>query len=300
MSNTNSFFQTSLNHYLQYQQKFIESLQMPDELLLQAIDYVMQTPGKKFRAMMVYATGQIFKLPHVILDPIALTIELIHAYSLVHDDLPAMDNDDYRRGKPSCHKAFDEATAILTGNALHHLALEHLIEKLPNHISAKQTLQIIHIILNQIGPKGILSGQSMDLKMLHLPNLTLETITQIHHLKTTALLNAIVESVCEAATTDVKTQNALQLYANHLGLAYQMFDDYGDVYATEQWGKKQSSDQINQKTTFVQFYDQTTLKDKIFEELRFAKKAISRLDANEYLNDLITPLEQKLEAIQLL
>lgn len=300
MSNINNFFQSSLDHYLEYQQHFIETLEIPDNLLLEAIAYVMQTPGKKFRAMMVYATGQLFKLPLEILDPIALTIELIHAYSLVHDDLPAMDNDDFRRGKPSCHKAFDEATAILTGNALHHLALNHLIEKLPNVISSQQTIQIIHIILNQIGPKGILSGQSMDLKMLHSSDLTLETLTQIHHLKTTALLYAITESVCEAAGADSEIHKCLNLYAKHLGLAYQMFDDYGDVYATAQWGKMHSSDESNQKITFVKFYDQGTLKNKIFNELLHAKQAISGLKLNQYLIDLIEPLEQKLEAIPLL
>jgi farnesyl diphosphate synthase len=299
MSTTNKFFENALDHYLQYQQNFIDTLNVPDDLLQEAIIYVMQTPGKKFRALMVYATGQIFHLPHCILDPIALTIELIHAYSLVHDDLPAMDNDDFRRGQPSCHKAFDEATAILAGNALHHIAFSHLIEKLPPHISAQQTLNIMAIILKNIGPQGILSGQSMDLKILHLPDLSIETITQIHHLKTTALLKAITDSICEAAQADIPAQSALDTYVQHLGLAYQMFDDYGDVYATAQWGKNHSSDQSNQKTTFVSFYDQETLKSKISEELLQAKQAISKLASNEYLTDLILQLEQRLEAISL-
>ena len=299
MSTTNKFFQNALDHYLQYQQNFINTFNIPDDLLREAIIYVMQTPGKKFRALMVYATGQIFNLPHSILDPMALTIELIHAYSLVHDDLPAMDNDDFRRGQPSCHKAFDEATAILAGNALHHIAFSHLIEKLPPHISTQQTLNIMAIILKNIGPQGILSGQSMDLKMLHLPDLSIDAITQIHHLKTTALLKAITDSICEAAHADIPTQSALDTYVQHLGLAYQMFDDYGDVYATAQWGKKHSSDQSNQKTTFVSFYDQETLKTKISEELLQAKHAISKLKSNEYLSDLILQLEQRLEAISL-
>ena len=286
----NVFFENTIKHFNAYQQDFLEHLQFPDHLLLEALHYVMQSPGKKFRAQMVYATGYLFQLPQTILDPLALSIELIHAYSLVHDDLPAMDNDDYRRGRLSCHKAFDEATAILTGNALHHLAFSLLVEKLP----PQYALAVIHLILKHIGPQGILSGQSMDLKILKKDKINLEQLIEIHHLKTSALLEAIVESVsiCGQATPD--TQQALLNFAKHLGLAYQMLDDYGDVYAAKTWGKNHSSDTSNQKYTFVQFYAKDELKDLIKEEFNHAKQSIQTLKDSIYLMDLVQQIEKRL------
>lgn len=284
------FFENSLEHFKAYQQDFLNHLAFPDHLLLEAVQYVMQTPGKKFRAQMVYATGFLFQLPNALLDPIALSIELIHAYSLVHDDLPAMDNDDYRRGRLSCHKAFDEATAILTGNTLHHLAFSLLIEKLP----AEYALPVMQTILQHIGPQGILSGQSMDLKMLKKGKISLEQLIEIHHLKTSALLEAVVESVGICAQISAQTQQKLFDFARHLGLAYQMLDDYGDVYAAHSWGKNHSSDASNEKFTFVQFYPKETLKNLINEEFNKAQNAILPLEHSIYLIHLVKQIEQRL------
>ena len=251
-------------------------------------------PSKKFRAKLVYASGQIFSLPFNVLNPLALAIEMIHAYSLVHDDLPAMDNDDWRRGLASCHKAFDEATAILTGSALNHLAFEVLIEELPeNH----DCLRIIQTILNYIGPKGILSGQNMDLHLLTQQQLPLEKLIQIHHLKTSTLFHAIVDSVCILGHAKPKEKQCLNLYVNHLGLAYQMFDDYGDFYATEQWGKNKSSDLHNKKHTYVNFFDQQELKQQILKQLNHAEKSIEHLINPEYNQYLIQLIIEKVQAI---
>jgi len=288
-----AFFKEKLQHFNQYQEQFLNQLQFPDPVLLEATHYVMQTPGKKFRASMVYAAGQIFNLPYEILDPIALSIELIHAYSLVHDDLPAMDNDDYRRGKLSCHKAFDEATAILTGNTLNHLAFSLLLERLP---SAK-AIPVTQIILEQIGPHGVLSGQCLDLRLLQNQDLTLEQLKQIHDLKTTALLEAIVLSVAVCADASQNQTQILKDFTHHLGLSYQMLDDYGDVYASDQWGKNQSSDLSNQKMTFTYFYPQEELRHLINNELTQAKKIIESLNESTYLNFLVEQLEQKLNNI---
>ncbi len=285
------FFENTLEHFNAYQQDFLSHLEFPDQLLLDAVQYVMQTPGKKFRAQMVYATGYLFQLPYSLLDPIALSIELIHAYSLVHDDLPAMDNDDYRRGRLSCHKAFDEATAILTGNTLHHLAFSLLIERLP----PKYALHVMQNILQQIGPQGILSGQSMDLKLLKNGKISLEQLIAVHHLKTSALLEAVVESVGICAQVSAQTQQKLFDFARHLGLAYQMLDDYGDVYAAKIWGKKHSSDVSNEKFTFVQFYPKETLKNLISDEFNKALAAILPLENTLYLIHLVKQIEQRLK-----
>jgi farnesyl diphosphate synthase len=287
------FFEQKIQDFNQYQFQFLNNLNFPDKLLLESTLYVIQTPGKKFRAMMVYACGQLFDLKNSILDPIALSIELIHGYSLVHDDLPAMDNDDYRRGQLSCHKAFDEATAILTGNTLNHLAFSLLLEKLPSSLAVPVT----QLILNKIGPHGVLSGQSLDLKLLQNKDLNLIQLKQIHHLKTTALLEAIVLSVAICAHASGEMTDSLQSFAKHLGLAYQMLDDYGDIYATAQWGKKHSSDLSNQKMTFAQFYSQKELKKLIQNEFHQAKQVINVFANTIYLVDLIEQLELKLHQI---
>ncbi len=288
------FLVTQLHDFEIYQRNYLDSLISADMLLLDAIKYVLNTPGKKFRAMMVYACGQLFAIPSASLHPLALAIELIHAYSLVHDDLPAMDNDDFRRGKPSCHKAFDEATAILTGNALHHLAFAHLLEKLPPNMASI----VCKIVLDKIGIQGILSGQNLDLKALQKTDIELATLERIHYLKTTTLLEAIAISVAAIASATEIDKHALTQFCNHLGLAYQMLDDYGDYYATESWGKGQASDLNNKKFTFVQFYDKENLESAILEEVMLAKESLVHFNHKEVLLELTEQIRQRLNLIR--
>lgn len=285
------FFENCLMQYDNYLQSYLSDLLIPDEVLKKAVVYVLSMPSKKFRAQMVYATGQIYNIPLQKLHPLALAIEMIHAYSLVHDDLPAMDNDDFRRGMPSCHKAFDEATAILTGNTLHHLAFSHLLEELPKLFSESQCLICVKTILHYIGPQGILSGQSMDLRLLSQPQLTLEQLTEIHHLKTSALLQAIVDSIWVLGNKNQHQEKMfLNQFVQHLGLSYQMFDDYGDVYATNIWGKQQSSDNANEKNTYVKFYQQNELKEAIIKQIAEAKHSLKKLAQYQHLEFLVDKL----------
>ena len=288
------FFQDTIKQYNVYLSKYLNQLSCPDPLLREAINYVLNTPSKKFRAKLVYATGQIFALPLNVLNPLALAIEMIHAYSLVHDDLPAMDNDDWRRGVASCHKAFDEATAILTGSALNLLAFELLIQEL---INTPNCLHVIQTILHYTGPQGILSGQNMDMHLLTQQQLPLEKLIEIHQLKTSTLFHAIVESVCILGRASLEEKQALILYVKHLGLAYQMFDDYGDFYATEQWGKNKSSDLSNQKNTYVKFFEHQDLKQQILNQLGEANKSINKLNNPEYNQYLIELIVKKVQAI---
>ena len=287
-------FHAYVRQFEDYQTHYLASLTSADPSLLEAIQYVFNSPGKKFRAMMVYACGDLFALPCNRLHPLALAIELIHAYSLVHDDLPAMDDDDFRRGRPSCHKAFDEATAILTGNALHHLAFAHLLDTLPS----QHAINVCKLILDKIGINGILSGQHLDLTFLHHSNINLDQLKQIHYLKTTTLLEAIALSVVSISDANFGAQQALTQFCKHLGLSYQMLDDYGDYYATASWGKKQASDLKNNKSTFVQFYDKSSLEQLILDELTLAKKALMRFDNKEKLLDLCEQIKARLTAIQ--
>ena len=292
-----AFFADAIYQYNQYLEEYLHQLKFPDNLLLEAVQYVLMTPSKKFRANLVYATGAIYNLDQKILNPIALAIEMIHAYSLVHDDLPAMDNDDWRRGQPSCHKAFDEATAILTGNTLHHLAFSLLLDVLPQYLPSNDTIDIVQTIIKYIGPSGILSGQSMDLQLLNQPGLTQQKLTEIHHLKTSTLLHAVVESVWIAGNGTNDDKQKLNQFAMHLGLAYQMLDDYGDMYVTESWGKNQSSDAINQKTTYVNFYNQFELKLAIKAQFNEATHSIQHFCNHVYLNHLLIQLVTKINSI---
>lgn len=290
-------FTQDLEGYQNYLSHYIEKLNGADPHLTAAIIYVLGMPSKRFRAKLVYACGAIYQLRGHILHPIALAIELIHAYSLVHDDLPAMDNDDWRRGQPSCHKAFDEATAILTGNALHHLAISHLLEQLPLHLGQEKTIQILSRIFFHIGIKGILSGQSLDLKLLKQNDLTLSTLSEIHHLKTTALLQAIVESIWIAGDGNHEEQLIFETFSCKLGLAYQMLDDYGDQYDTANWGKNQASDANNAKQTFVYFFSQNELKNQIITTLDQAKTCILSLPNHQKMQALVSSIEQRIQNI---
>lgn len=286
-----AFFENVISSFQAYEQEYLQKLAFPDDLLLDAVKYVLASPGKRFRAMLVYAAGYMFNIAADNLHSLAMSIEMIHAYSLVHDDLPAMDNDDYRRGRLSCHKKFDDATAILTGNTLNHLAFSLLINTLPS----KQAMPIMKLILHFIGPYGILSGQSMDLKILSQKDFDIRTLQKIHYLKTTTLFEAVLMSVAVLANADISTKQQLTQFTKHLGLAYQMLDDYGDYYATEHWGKKKSSDAINAKYTYVNFYSQTELKKNIQQEITQAVYSISGLDKVNYLIHLINQLKNRLD-----
>ncbi len=192
--------------------------------LHRAMRYVTCQGGKRIRPLLVYATGIALNAPLADLDRAAVAVELIHAYSLTHDDLPAMDNDELRRGQPTCHIAFDEATAILTGDALQSLAFGLLAEG-----QNPRQLQMVQCLAQAAGSYGMAGGQSLDLLTLNQP-LSLSEIEQIHRLKTGALIMASVQlgAYC-SPETDEHVLTQLKEFASHLGLAYQVQDDLFDV-----------------------------------------------------------------------
>lgn len=256
-------------HFEQALHLFFDQCHFPARRLQEAMRYMLFPGGKRLRPLLIYATGELFNLSLTQLDPIAIAIELMHAYSLIHDDLPAMDNDDFRRGLPSCHKAFDEATAILAGDALHALAIQALIHPSQPDISVRQ----IDILLQATGPMGMISGQSLDLTLLAKNDALNESqLQQIHHLKTAELLLACINMPLVCLPPPVREPyRSLQDFAMILGLAYQMQDDYLDAYHAQTHGKGQASDQENHKTTFASLYPQQVLKTRIqtlFTELQ--------------------------------
>lgn len=221
--------------------------------LLDALHYSIFNGGKRLRPTLVYATGEALGAHAASLDAPAAAIELIHCYSLIHDDLPAMDDDDLRRGKPTCHKAFDEATAILAGDALQSLAFEILArDQIPAPtLSAAQRLAQIKMLAMCSGIQGMVGGQAMDMEASQ-QSITLEALVDIHRKKTGALIVCSVRfGAMAAGCTDPNILTALEDYAGSIGLSFQVQDDILDVIGDKlQLGKNTGQDEYLQKATF--------------------------------------------------
>ena len=267
----------NLEHYQsrhnQVLEKMINDLELPAPRIQEAIQYCLFPGGKRLRPMLVYLCGEILNINIECLDIIAAAIELTHAYSLVHDDLPAMDNDDMRRGKPSCHRAFDEATAILVGDALQAMAIDILLTELPKYLSAEQVIKITHDLIKATGPAGMISGQSLDLTAMNSPDTSEAVLYKIHGLKTGKLISTAINMVLLAGQPTAIEVECLQSFAEQLGIAFQIQDDYLDKYCPSLIGKHRSSDDANEKTTFATLYSQEDLKKQI--ENYFYKTIIS-------------------------
>src|ERR1700729_1375250 len=213
--------------------------------------YAVLGNGKRLRPLLVYCTGEALQVPVNILDAPAAAVELIHSYSLVHDDLPAMDDDDLRRGQPTTHRAFDEATAILAGDALQVLAFSLLSRDRAAGVSSEARLKMIHILADASGTAGMAGGQALDLSAVG-RNLNLEELETMHRLKTGALIRAsvLLAAACAPGLTPSEWE-ALDGYAQDIGLAFQIQDDILDVEgSTEDLGKTAGADAARDKPTY--------------------------------------------------
>ena len=205
--------------------------------------------GKRLRARLVYATGRLFNTSPDTLDAAAAAVEMIHAYSLIHDDLPAMDDDALRRGKPTVHIAFDEATAILAGDALQALAYETLTRAAWPDAAKLAALQEL---ISASGPRGMCGGQQLDMDAGG-KTLSLTELRKVHALKTGALIKAAIRipAIVADADADGAARTALDAFADDLGLAFQIQDDILDVEAsTAQLGKSAGKDAAQAKATY--------------------------------------------------
>lgn len=225
--------------------------QVQPKRLHEAMRYAVLNGGKRVRAILVYASGQAVAAPDGTLDAPACAVELIHAYSLVHDDLPCMDDDDLRRGKPSCHKAFDEATALLAGDALQTLAFHVLAHEANAFVDSEQRLNMVEALALASGSRGMAGGQAIDLAAVG-KELTLPELENMHIHKTGALIRASVRlgAICRA-DVDAAQLNALDHYAKCIGLAFQIRDDVLDIEGdTATLGKQRGSDTAKNKPTY--------------------------------------------------
>ncbi len=217
-------------------------------ILHQAMRYSALAGGKRFRPVLVYASGKALGLELEQLDPLACAIELIHTYSLIHDDLPAMDDDNLRRGQPTCHRAYDEATAILAGDALQALAFEILASAIP--AQAATNLSLVRELASACGSTGMAGGQALDLGAVG-NSISLPELETMHRLKTGALIRLAVTAPCHIADANDDTSNTFSDFGECLGLAFQVRDDILDVTGDSALtGKSTQADAALNKPTF--------------------------------------------------
>ena len=249
----------ALKEYLSFSQARVEKAledRLPSDKLLpqklhQAMRYSVLNGGKRMRPMLTYCTGMALGVPLEALDGPACAVEFIHVYSLIHDDLPAMDDDDLRRGKPTCHVAFDEATAILAGDALQALAFEMLAHDPTITATADGRLKMIVALTKASGSQGMVGGQAIDLQSVG-TRLNLPELENMHIHKTGALIRASV-NMATLAKENVNPEVAIKLdhYAKCIGLSFQVKDDILDEESdTATLGKTQGKDKDNDKPTY--------------------------------------------------
>ncbi|MGH8597684.1 MAG: (2E,6E)-farnesyl diphosphate synthase [Gammaproteobacteria bacterium] len=264
-------------------ERWLPSALTPPINLHEAMRYAVLGPGKRIRPVLVYATGQVFESTLLSLDSSAVAVELIHAYSLVHDDLPAMDNDDLRRGRPTCHRKFDEATAILAGDALQALAFFVLASDPALRCAAPRRVRMLQVLAQASGSQGMAGGQAIDLAAVG-QRITAAELENMHVHKTGALIHASVNlAYLASGGDDPEIETRLDRYARNIGLAFQVQDDILDVEgATETIGKPQGSDQDRKKPTYPNLLGMDNAKAAA---QRLSAEAIAALDCFDAIAD---------------
>ncbi|MCL2913297.1 (2E,6E)-farnesyl diphosphate synthase [Shewanella corallii] len=238
--------------------------------------------GKRIRPFLVYSVGTMLNVPLHKLDACAAAIECIHAYSLIHDDLPAMDDDHLRRGQPTVHIAFDEASAILAGDALQTLAFDILSQPIEG-LTAQQQLKLVATLAKASGYQGMCGGQAIDLASEG-KRIDLATLTRLHNKKTGALIRCAVEMALICTDASDKDSAAMLEYADAIGLAFQVQDDILDITATtEELGKPQGSDTQSDKSTFPQLLGLEGAQETAQQLVEDALSALKTLPYNSQL-----------------
>ncbi|KMK52003.1 geranyl transferase [[Actinobacillus] muris] len=251
-----------------------------DTPLIEAMSYTVLLGGKRIRPFLIYTVGQMLGVPLTKLDRSAAAMEAIHAYSLVHDDLPAMDNDMLRRGQPTCHIAFDEATAILAGDALQTFAFELVAND--SQLTAEQKIAQIQWLAASAGAKGMCLGQSLDLQSEN-KAISLVVLEQIHRHKTGALIEASVMLGFNLSdyAQDSRIKQALLHYAQSIGLAFQVQDDILDIVGeSEKIGKTVGADEALNKSTYPKLLGLSGAKAKADGLYQSALAALNELPFN--------------------
>ena len=256
-----------------------------DARLKEAMLYAVQSGGKRIRPLLTLAVGSAGTSSNEATLDLACALEMIHTYSLIHDDLPGMDDDDLRRGRPTVHKAFDEATAILAGDALLTLAFEVAANA---NLQAHQLVEAVKILSTASGMSGMISGQMKDIASEKV-TITLEQMKEIHREKTGELLLAAVR-LGNLFVDDSKMKEAFVSYATHFGLAFQIQNDLQDVcWTSEQTGKETGKDSELSKNTYPSLLGVEGAKDALASEISSCKRALEEVE--------FTPANQQTKAL---
>lgn len=248
----------------------------PDSLL-SSMAYSVNAGGKRIRPLLVLATLEDLGVTSKDALMVACAVEFIHTYSLIHDDLPCMDDDDFRRGKLTNHKIFGEALAVLAGDALQALAFSVMTE-LPN-TSAQDTIQLMRLLADAAGANGMVGGQVLDIEGEE-KELTLKQLEDVHINKTGALLSFCIEAGAILAGLDKENMASIKVFARNIGLAFQIQDDILDITSTtEQLGKNAGSDETSDKATYPSLLGIKGAQERLKRHHELA------IEALEFLND---------------
>lgn len=263
------------------------------ETIFQAARYSALAGGKRLRPALLMEFYALHGENAEKALPFACALEMVHTYSLIHDDLPCMDNDDLRRGKPTNHKMFGEATALLAGDSLLTRAFETMLYHCPTEIPAENALKAAGILAARAGMEGMIGGQVMDLDF-ETRRPEKEELSQMVHLKTGCLLMAACEMGCALAGAGEEEMKKARLYGEKLGLAFQIQDDILDVTgSTEKLGKPVGSDAENHKNTFVSYYGLEECRRLVEENTRQAVEAVALLQGSDFLTELARSLQKR-------
>ena len=260
--------------------------------VMQAMEYSVLSSGKRLRPILTVEFCRMCGGNYENYYDIACCIELIHCFSLIHDDLPCMDNDDFRRGQPSCHKRFGEAEALLAGDALNTLPFE-IITKAYNSgkISAETAVKLVGEISQATGINGMIGGQAFDIYSVKMKNFNIHNLNLLHDLKTCRLLEAACVMGCILSSADDKTTESARAFGKRLGYAFQIIDDILDVEGNfDDLGKPIGSDKENGKLTYVSLVGLDKAKEAARHQTLEALKILESFDNNELMVDLTADL----------
>lgn len=260
-------------------EKYIPQTLCAENRVIQAMRYSLLAGGKRIRGALTLGFYKMLRNDINTALPFACAVEMIHAYSLIHDDLPCMDNDNMRRGKAACHIKYGEACALLAGDALNTLAFNIISQdNFAENIPQKCILKCINILSEAAGCNGMVAGQQIDLMQQGKPT-SQEVLMKMYNKKTGALINAAAIMGCTAAKADDYTINSALEYSKNLGLAFQIKDDILDITGdVNKLGKPVGSDRENNKTTYATLFGIEKAKQKIKELEYNAKKALAAID----------------------
>lgn len=263
----------------------------PQKTIYEVMEYTMKAGGKRLRPMLMLETYKMFGGTSNVIEPFMAAIEMIHTYSLIHDDLPCMDDDDFRRGKKTAHVVYGEAMALLAGDALLNYAFETAANAFTYADHIEDVAKAMKILAHKAGVYGMLGGQVVDVEMEGRP-LTLEEITFIHKKKTSALIEACLMIGATLAGAGDEEVQMMKKIGRKIGLAFQIQDDILDVIGSEEaLGKPIGSDEKNQKTTYVSLVGIDQAKEDVKKLSEEAKAQLQVfLGEDKFLMDLVTYL----------